>query len=224
MDHLSPFQKLSVYFVPFFMSVVFHEFAHGLVASMFGDNTAKEQVRLTLNPLPHVDVMGTLVLPVIMMLSGTNLLFGWAKPVPINPGKFSRYRAGLFWVSFAGPLMNFLLAFLSGIALCLVARFMPEDSFLLEPLLWMTKISIYLNFGIGFFNMLPLPPLDGSKMIEAFLSYNATQKFEQIQRFSMVILIVLIMSGALSFLFYPINFFSNLTLSICGRIFGIPLV
>ena len=203
------------------MSVVFHEFAHGIVASYFGDKTAKDHGRLTLNPIPHVDLMGTIVLPIAMMLSGSSVLFGWAKPVPINPGRFRKYRTGLFFVSFAGPLMNFLLAFLSGVAFCLVALFVPQTNFLSEPLLWMTNISVYLNFGIGFFNLLPLPPLDGSKMIQAFLSYNATQKFEQLSQYSFFILMALILTNALSFLMYPIQFAARLTLGVCAAIFGV---
>src|SRR3954453_19983936 len=109
-------QLLSIQLVPFIMAVVFHEYAHGFIANRWGDNTAKSQGRLTLNPIPHMDPLGTLIFPIINMLTGMNLLFGWAKPGPINPSLFKRYRPGLFWVSLAGPGMNFLLAFGSAIA------------------------------------------------------------------------------------------------------------
>ena len=221
MDQLNPIQKLSVYFVPFFMAVVFHEFAHGWAAARFGDTTAKDQGRLTLNPVPHVDVMGTLVLPIMMMLTGANILFGWAKPVPINPNRFSKYRAGLFWVSFAGPLMNFLLAWLSALAFGLIVLFIPSNHFLAEPLQWMTSISVYLNYGIGIFNLLPLPPLDGSRMIESMLSYNATKAYERIAQYSFWILTLLIISGALSFLAWPVQFMGRFTLETTARLFGI---
>src|SRR3954470_13356393 len=99
-------QSLSIQFVPFVMAVVFHEYAHGFIANRWGDNTAKAAGRLTLNPVPHIDVLGTLIFPIVNMLSGMSLLFGWARPVPINPSRFRKYRAGLFWVSIAGPGMN----------------------------------------------------------------------------------------------------------------------
>lgn len=221
MENLSSLQKLSVYFVPFFMAVVFHEFAHGWIASKYGDSTAKDQGRLTLNPIPHVDILGTLILPIIMMLSGASVLFGWAKPVPINPSRFRNYRSGLFWVSFAGPLMNFFLAFISALSFCAVIAFIPEGHFLSEPLQWMTSISVYLNYGIGLFNLLPLPPLDGSKMIQSFLSYNATQKYEQLSQYSFFILLALIMTNALSFLMIPIQFLGHFTLGLAAAIFGL---
>src|SRR5690349_5324321 len=99
-------QRLAIQFVPFLMAVVFHEFAHGFVAHTWGDDTAKDSGRLTLNPTPHMDLFGTLIFPIIFMLSGSSVLFGWAKPVPINPTRFRKYRPGLFWVSCAGVLMN----------------------------------------------------------------------------------------------------------------------
>src|SRR5690349_11239129 len=91
-------QLLSIQFVPFMMAVVFHEVAHGFIAHRWGDTTAKAQGRLTLNPIPHLDPLGTVIFPMINMLSGMNILFGWARPVPINPARFKKYRAGLFWV------------------------------------------------------------------------------------------------------------------------------
>src|SRR4051794_7717085 len=103
-------QMLSIQFVPFVLAVVFHEFAHGFVAYRWGDHTAKKMGRLTLNPVPHMDPLGTVLFPLINMLSGMNILFGWAKPVPIDPSRFKKYRPGLFWVSLAGPGMNFILA------------------------------------------------------------------------------------------------------------------
>lgn len=106
-------RRVAVMFVPFLMAIVFHEFAHGWAAAKWGDNTAKDAGRLTLNPMPHIDLVGTIVLPMMMMLMPGGLLFGWAKPVPINPSRFKDYRKGLFWVSFAGPLMNFALAIVS---------------------------------------------------------------------------------------------------------------
>ena len=214
-------QLTAVQIVPFIMAVVFHEYAHGFVANRWGDSTAKDQGRLTLNPLPHLDPIGTVLFPMLNMLLGINLLFGWAKPVPINPTRFKKYRPGLFWVSLAGPGMNFLLANLSALVYCLINRFMPTTFYLYEPLIAMAYISISLNYALGIFNLLPLPPLDGSKMVQSFLSYNATRTYESISQYSFFILLGLLWVGALNVLVYPIRFLTQLTLTGAALLFGL---
>ena len=203
------------------MAVVFHEFAHGFIAHKWGDDTAKDSGRLTLNPIPHVDILGTLVFPIVGMLSGFNILFGWAKPVPINPNRFKKYRPGLFWVSFAGPGMNFLLAVLSAAGFASMIKFAPTDFYLYEPLIAMLQVSVYLNFALGIFNLLPLPPLDGSKMIQSFLSYHATQKYEMLAQYSFWILLALIFTGALQVLMIPIRFLAQITLGLMSMLFNL---
>ncbi len=216
-------QDLSIQFVPFMMAVVFHEFAHGYMANRYGDTTARDAGRLTLNPAPHVDVLGTLILPILMMVSGVSFLFGWARPVPINPSRFKNYRAGLFWVSFAGPGMNFLMALVSGAAFAAIRTWMPETFYLHEPLVSMAIASVTVNYALAIFNLIPLPPLDGSKMIQSFLSYDATRKYEAISQYSFFILMGLMWTGSLSVLGYPIVFLRNLTLYGMTLLFGSPL-
>lgn len=213
-------QMLSIQLVPFIMAVVFHEYAHGFIANQWGDSTAKKEGRLTLNPLPHMDPLGTLLFPIINMLSGMNLLFGWAKPVPINPKHFRKYRTGLFWVSLAGPGMNFLLACFSAAAFCSIHAWIPPTFYLYEPLIAMAYVSISLNYSLGIFNLIPIPPLDGSKMIEAFLPPAVARKYESVARYGFFILLALLMSGALSILRYPISFMTNLTLYSFASLFG----
>ncbi len=213
-------QMLSIQLVPFIMAVVFHEFAHGWMAYRWGDETAKNQGRLTLNPLPHLDPLGTVVFPIINMLTGMHFLFGWARPVPINPNQFRKYRPGLFWVSFAGPGMNFLLAIGSAFVFCAIQAWIPRDFYLFEPLIAMTYVSVSLNYALGIFNLIPLPPLDGSKIIESFLPYEAAKKFELLTQYSFFILMALLLSGALSFLSYPIRFCTHFTLLGVSQIFG----
>jgi Zn-dependent protease len=213
-------QLLSIQLVPFIMAVVFHEYAHGYVANRWGDNTAKTQGRLTLNPIPHMDIFGTVLFPIINMLSGMTILFGWAKPVPINPTRFKKYRPGLFWVSLAGPGMNFLLAFLSAAAFCALNAWVPRTFYLYEPLLGMSFVSVQLNYALGIFNLIPLPPLDGSKMIEAFLPYPLAQKYEALAQYSFFILMALLLSGALSVLSYPIRFCTEMTIALVSKLFG----
>lgn len=215
-------QRLAVQFPPFIMAVIFHEYAHGLIAHQWGDKTAKEAGRLTLNPVPHVDLLGTLIFPLVNMISGTNFLIGWARPVPIDPRRFRKYRLGLFWVSIAGPSMNVLLAFVSAALFCVITLWVPETFYLHEPLLAMAYVSVSLNYALGIFNLIPLPPLDGSKIVESMLPIEAARKYEAIARYSFFILMALLLTGALSVLAYPINFCANLTLYIMARLFHLP--
>ena len=217
-------QMLSIQMVPFIMAVVFHEVAHGFVAHRWGDNTAKDAGRLTLNPLPHMDPIGTVLFPLINMLSGMNLLFGWARPVPINPSRFKKYRQGLFWVSLAGPGMNFILAIFSAAVFCGINRWVPETFYLFEPLVAMAFVSVSLNYALGIFNLIPLPPLDGSKVVQSFLSIKAAQKYESLARYSFFILMGLLLTGAFTVLSYPITFCTKLTLGLMAMLFRLPEV
>ena len=216
-------QMMTIQLPPFIIAVVLHEYAHGFIAHRWGDNTAKDAGRLTMNPIPHVDPIGTLLLPLFSMLSGINLLFGWARPVPIDPRRFKKYRAGLFWVSFAGPLMNFLLAILSAALLCMIYLWVPQTFYLYEPLIQMAGVSIQLNYWLGIFNLLPLPPLDGSKIIQSFLSPAMTLKYESVSRYSFLILIGMMYTGVLSVLATPIHFLTQLTFTLMATIFRLPV-
>lgn len=214
-------QIVSVQFVPFMMAVVFHEFAHGWMAKRFGDITAQRAGRLTLNPLPHIDPIGTVLFPLINMLSGINLLIGWAKPVPIDPRQFSKLRPGLFFVSLAGPLMNFSLAVLSALVFCAVKKWLPDDTGLKDGLLAMTYVSISLNFALGFFNLIPIPPLDGGKVLQSVLPPRLAVKLEKIAPYTFFILMALLLTGSMSILARPISFLSDLTLVLSAMIFGL---
>ena len=177
--------------------------------------------RLTLNPIPHIDMIGTLLLPGIMLATGAPFLFGWAKPVPINPSRFKKYRPGLFWVAFAGPLMNFFIAFVSACILVNVDRIFSSSDFYSEPARTMLYYSIILNFALGLFNLIPLPPLDGSKMVESVLSYGATKKYEMISQYSFFILIGLIFTGVIRIIFIPIEFMTQTVIGIAALIFQV---
>jgi len=215
---------ISVQIVPFIMAVVFHEYAHGLMAYKCGDETAKRAGRLTMNPLPHLDPIGTVLFPLINMISGINLLFGWARPVPINPNRFKNYRRSLFLVAFAGPGMNIIIALFSAAAFCAIRLWVPGDFYLYEPLLGMSYISVSLNFALAIFNLIPLPPLDGSKLVQSFLSYEATQKYESLSRYSFFILMALLLSGGLNVLSHPIKFMTDIALYAMAFVFRMPEV
>ena len=215
--------RIGYMFVPFLFAIVGHEFGHGWVAHLWGDDSAKENGRLTLNPTPHLDPIGTLLLPLISMITGSSLFFGWARPVPINPNRFRKYRPGLFWVSLAGPLANAIMAMGCALLLCLLVRFAPADFAFSKEFQTMLLGGIQINFGLGIFNLLPIPPLDGSKIIESGLSYEATRKYEQLQQYSFFILILLIATNALSFLSGPILWLSHMTLNLAALITGAQL-
>lgn len=204
-DFIHRVQYAMLQMPPFLFAIVFHEFGHAFVARRHGDHTAEQLGRLTLNPIPHLDPIGTILFPLINMLTGISFLFGWAKPVPINYNKLRPYRSGLFWTAFAGPGTNIILGLLSALVFILMIRFVPSDFYLYVPLIEMSKSAIYINYALAIFNLIPLPPLDGSKMLESFLSFEATRKFEQIQRYSFFILLGLLWTGALSIVLWPVE-------------------
>lgn len=217
-------QQMTIQIVPFFMAIVFHEFGHGLVAKIWGDNTATDAGRLTLNPIVHIDPIGTLAIPMLNMITGIPLLFGWAKPVPINPSRFKHYRQGLFWVSIAGPGINVIVGFISALLFGVFYKYVTPEFSLYEPLLKMMIAAININFALALFNLLPIPPLDGAKVLESFLDYNGTQMLKQVERYSFFILIALLWSNALSFLNGPISYMTHAALGITQAIFGLNFV
>lgn len=225
MDHFQAgLQRLGYQFVPFLLAVVGHEFGHGFVANLWGDKTAKDAGRLTLNPIPHLDPIGTLLFPIINMVAGVNLLFGWAKPVPIDPRQFRKFRPGLFCVAIAGPFSNFLIAFFCAFLMCALVKFVEPTFFFYEELKTMLEIGVFINYGLGFFNLLPFPPLDGSKIVESMLPYPAMLKYEKLSQYSIVLLLVLMFTGAISYLNGPILFLGTFTLRLVSALFGVTLI
>jgi Zn-dependent protease len=174
------------------IAITFHEFAHARMAYYFGDNTAQRQGRMNLNPLSHLDPIGT----IMILLVG----FGWAKPVPINPYNFNQYRKGLRWVSFAGPMINFILGFLSLLFYTvLVSRGITGGLFL-----QFVEVLIRLNILLGIFNLIPIPPLDGSKILMSFLPDAYLGYYRTIEQYAPLILLLLIVTGAFGVIIYPL--------------------
>ncbi len=147
-------------YIVIILSAIIHEYAHGWMAYRQGDPTAKYAGRLTLNPIVHMDLFGTVLLPLFLLYAG-GMFFGYAKPVPINPNNFRDQRRGLILVSFAGPASNFLVA----VALGMIIRFYPELA--IAPML---SFIVFVNIWLGLFNLIPVPPLDGSKLLFGFIS------------------------------------------------------
>jgi Zn-dependent protease len=189
-------------------SVIIHELAHGYVAYSLGDPTAKYEGRLTLNPLKHLDFFGSIILPVLLFWSGSPILFGWAKPVPINPYNFRDKKYGEIKVSFAGPASNFSLAIVFG----LILRFTPDSLLIQNPGIEIILAYIVaINIWLAVFNLIPVPPLDGSWILFNLLPF----KFENVKLFlrqyGVIILILLILfagwlwSDITNFLFHIIT-------------------
>jgi Zn-dependent protease len=176
-------------FVIIFPAIVLHEIAHGYVAYRLGDSTAKRAGRLTLNPLAHIDPMGTIVLPIAMLaLSGGSYFFGWAKPVPIDPRNFPDERRGTLLTGIAGPMMNVVLAISAG----LLSRALPAADFAPGQFTSIGSVLLFFCYGnliLAFFNLLPIPPLDGSRVVQWFLPDTARNAYRSIARYGFFILI-----------------------------------
>lgn len=169
------------------LSVIIHEVAHGLAARYFGDTTAQKAGRLTLNPIPHIDPVGTILVPLISMFSQTGIIIGWAKPVPVNPLNFSNLRMGEFLVSAAGVGSNFLLAILAAILYHILNPVLGFNSIFIQLFIFMVKINLLL----GIFNLLPIHPLDGSKILMSQLPYKLAKEYEKITPYGLLIILIL---------------------------------
>lgn len=200
MDIQAIIQTLSFSLPGLLMAIVAHEWAHGYMAKRFGDRTAEMAGRLTFNPGPHIDTFGTIMLPIICLAIG-GMMFGYAKPVPVDTRNFKNFKKGVFWVSFAGPLMNFTLGLVSAFLLALVVTQVPQESGLFKPAVSIFRFSMLINFVLGAFNLIPIPPLDGSKMLSVFLKGETLRKYESIAQYANFIFMGLI---ALSFMGIPI--------------------
>ena len=170
------------------LSVVIHEVAHGAAAFSLGDSTAKDAGRLTLNPLKHLDPIGSVLLPLFLVLIRSPFLFGWAKPVPVNPYNFNYQKYGSAKVALAGPGSNLIIALFFG----LVLRFFPETITALPGLSLMFSYIIYINILLAVFNLLPIPPLDGSHILFTFLPLKMEKIKIFLNQFGLFILIFVI--------------------------------
>ena len=216
-------QDIVTFMPAFLLALVVHEFSHAWVANLFGDKTSEWSGRLTLNPAAHIDPLGTIAFPILSIVMGSSIFFGWAKPVPIDSTRFSDYRRGLFWVSFAGPLSNIILGFITAFALVGFRVFVSEQFGFFEAINSMLQSLLILNFSLAIFNLIPIPPLDGSNIVLSFLGYEASRKFIQFQQFSFYILLFLMFSGAMRFISIPILFMAQGSMALAAQVFGMFL-
>ena len=196
---LSIIQKIVIYALPVIFAITVHEAAHGYAARYFGDMTAQEEGRISLNPLKHIDPFGTIILPALTVMLG-GILFGWAKPVPVNFGRLRNPKKDMLWVAAAGPASNLVMAILW--ALVLKSSLSMPDA-IAVPLLLMAKAGVMINIVLMVLNLLPLPPLDGGRIAVSLLPNNLARSFAQLERYGFVILIVLLFTGILGKIMDP---------------------
>jgi Zn-dependent protease len=189
---------LLLYLPVLLFSVVLHEYAHGWQALKEGDDTAYMLGRLTLNPIPHIDPFGSIMLPLMLALLNSPFMIGWAKPVPVNPRKYRNYRAGDIRVSLAGIVVNLGLAAIATVLLILIIRLsamFPSLSPSLEVVARMVQYGLLVNLVLAFFNLIPIPPLDGSHVLYHFLPPQLGMRYRELHRYGMLILMVLLLVG-----------------------------
>lgn len=192
--------KAALYAIPLLLAVTAHEVAHGWMAEKLGDPTARAMGRLTLNPLVHIDLMGTIVLPLMLILIQSPFLFGWAKPVPVNFANLRGGRRDMALVALSGPATNLLLAMVSAVAYhVLLAAFQGgwiaaegALAWLAEPLLLMVRISLIFNLVLMAFNLIPILPLDGGRILVGVLPAGLAVRLESLERYGMLIFLLII--------------------------------
>lgn len=198
-------QRLVIFFGPLLFALCFHEFAHGLVAKWRGDNTAEKLGRLTMNPMAHADPIGTFAFPLMSIFLNLPFSFGWAKPVPVESRNLKNIRTDMFWIALAGPASNILLALVTTFIFSMIVKFNLFIS-IQAGLFELLKTFIMLNLYLAIFNIIPLHPLDGGKVLARFLPARINYFLEQHEQASGIILMVLLFSGLLVFLQYPVFF------------------
>jgi Zn-dependent protease len=213
-----------ILFYPLFLfSLSFHEAAHGLVAERYGDNTARLMGRVTLSPFPHMDILGTVILPIIGILTGAPVI-GWGKPVPVNPYRLKGdIRRSSLWVAASGPISNVILAVTFALlahGLLHMVPYLPHDWLIrgsgaastIKMIFTILQMGVVLNLVLAFFNMLPMPPLDGGTVIRGILPESGLAHFDKFSRYSFLILLVLLVTGLLRYILIPVFYVAGLLL------------
>lgn len=196
-------QALAIYALPVIFAITLHEAAHGYVARHFGDPTAWQLGRVSLNPIRHIDPVGTILVPgLILLFSGGGFLFGWAKPVPVDFGRLHHPKRDMLWVAAAGPAAN--LAMLLGWALLYKYGVSNPESIYGAASRAMGQAGILINASLMLLNLLPLPPLDGGRIMVSLLPHRLAWRFAQIERFGLIILLVLLFTGLLNAILLPL--------------------
>lgn len=198
---LNLIQKIAIFALPVIFAITLHEAAHGYAALRFGDRTAQSEGRISLNPLRHIDLVGTIIVPALTIMLG-GILFGWAKPVPVDFNNLNNPKKDMFWVAAAGPLANLAMALFWG-AVVKLALMMPPNAYT-HPLALMGMAGITINAILAALNLLPLPPLDGGRIAVSLLPPGPAYTLARIEPYGMFILIALVMTGLLGSILGPL--------------------
>ena len=191
------FQTLLIYIIPLLFAITLHEAAHGWIASKLGDHTARMMGRVTLDPTKHIDPIGTIAIPLVLLLSSSGFIFGWAKPVPINFNALRNGKNGMIWVALAGPGANIFMA------ICWLFVMIIAINMNIAILIEMGRIGILVNCVLAVFNLLPIPPLDGSRVISALLPNRLAYQYNQLEQYGLYILLGLMFLGGFNYLVRP---------------------
>lgn len=217
MDELSLVQRIVVWILPVVFAITGHEVAHGWVAKKYGDNTAASLGRLTLNPLKHIDLVGTILLPGLLLITGTGFIFGWAKPVPIDPRNFKKPLHDMAVVALAGPVSNFLMAFFWAMVVRLGVTIGTSAEAISLPLIYSGVAGISINLVLALINLLPIPPLDGSRIITNFLPSYWAWQYNRLERYGFLILLAFLYFKILNVLLeYPMFIAQKVFFGIAG--------
>ena len=203
MLQVSTVQQIAAWVMPVLLAITVHETAHGWVARRFGDKTAQMLGRLTLNPIKHIDPVGTILVPAVMLLLPGGFVFGWAKPVPVDWRNFKRPKQDMAWVAVAGPASNLLMALAWALA-ARVALGLSADNWIALPLLFMGVAGIFINTILMVLNLLPLPPLDGGRVVTGLLPGPYAYQFARIEPYGFFILVALLVTGVLGIVMWPV--------------------
>ena len=192
------FQKILIWAIPVIFAITVHETMHGWVALHFGDRTAKRLGRLTLNPIKHVSVVGTIIIPLLLLISHAGFVFGWAKPVPVDYRNLRNPRLHSALVAAAGPVSNIVMAVLWAVIAKMTLLLATPTSWNAAVLLAMSAVGIWMNIMLAVLNLLPIPPLDGSRVVSSLLNNEAAEKYNRLERYGFIVLLALLLLGWLS--------------------------
>jgi len=218
-DQFNLIQKIIIWALPVIFAITVHEVAHGWVAMKLGDRTAQMMGRLTLNPIKHIDPIGTILIPGLLLMMG-GFMFGWAKPVPVTFQNLNHPKKDMAWVAIAGPAANFIMAIIWALVAKLGLTILSSGIAMGEPMLYMGVAGVLINTMLMVLNLLPLPPLDGGRILVSWLPGPLAWQVSRIEPYGFFILVGLIYFGILSMILWP---FIELFLNLLAASFGLPV-